>query len=125
MAKLIIEIDDLLLTQALLKSQNEQISLDDLIDDALRKILPETNLPSEVSDIIENMLSEAIKRASNKNSGERFILRSLFREDEWQRLGAKVNKHQIGRLFRREIQKQEIAILLEEKQGAIAIYERV
>lgn len=125
MAKLIIEIDDLLLTQALLKSQSEQISLDDFIDDALRKILPETNLPTEVVNSIESMLSKAVERANQKKSGERFILRRLFENSEWQTLGTAVNKNAFGRLFRRKIETQETVILLDERQGRIAVYEKL
>jgi len=80
MAKLIIEIDDLLLTQALLKSQNEQISLDDFIDDALRKILPETNLPTEVVNSIESMLSKAVERANQKKERGKIHIEETIRK---------------------------------------------
>jgi len=107
MAKLIIEIDDLLLTQALLKSQSEQISLDDFIDDALRKIMPEIILPTEVANSVESMLSTAVERANKKNSGDRFLLKSLFEDSEWQNLGTAANKNAFGKFFRKKIETQK------------------
>ena len=125
MAKLIIEIDDLLLSQALSKSQNKQISLDDFIDDALRAILPEINPPTEITKIIDDLLLKAVERANNKNSGEKFTLRSLFKEAEWQTLSTTPNKHALGRLFKKNPKRQEIAVLLEERQGNITVYEKL
>lgn len=125
MAKLIIEIDDLLLSQALSKSQSEQISLDNFIDEALRRILPEINLPDEITAIINKMLLEAVNRANNKNKGDKFILKSLFSEEEWQTLATTANKHALGRLFRRKIEAQQNVTLLEQRQGTIAVYEKL
>jgi len=74
--------------------------------------MPEIILPTEVANSVESMLSTAVERANKKNSGDRFLLKSLFEDSEWQNLGTAANKNAFGKFFRKKIETQKTVVLL-------------
>lgn len=92
MAKILIEINNLLLSEILIKSHSKGVSLDKFIEDIIN---------SMVSETINTFLAEAITRAMKKNIGDEFKLEDLFEADEW----AKLNGNTLGKHFSEQVKK--------------------
>jgi len=102
MARLIIEIDDLTLSKALLESQEQEVSLDVFINETLAAMLAEqksaTNKPLSADEILQN----AVKRAKDIPVGEQFTLVDLCVED-WEILSSGDRKR-LGKEFRKAVE---------------------
>lgn len=100
MAKILINLDDLLLSEILAKSNEKGVSLDKFIEDILNGTPTET----------KSALSEAITRAKQKNKNDEFVLKALFKAEEWESLA--VNPKSLGRFFLREVESGQLKDLV-------------
>ena len=108
MTQIIIDLDDASLRAALATSQKRNISLDELISEALR--LQEDEDTEEVSPkpLVGDLVQTAISAANKIEIGKIFHLDELFTPDEWESLGPGDRKS-LGKIFRREIEEEGIA----------------
>ena len=103
MAKLVIEIEDATLAAALVESQDQQVSLDTLINETLRVTLSESKAPVLKAVDIDEILANAISRAKSLTEGSQFLLADLVPAVEWELIGSGERKS-LGKGFRKAVE---------------------
>ena len=126
MAKLMIEIDDSLLSKALIESEEQQVSLDIFINEALRATLIEPNPPARRSISIETMLRNAVEGVKARVIGTEFNLFDICAIEDWEALSSGERKS-LGKNFRKAVEGAEspIAKYIGRTSSNKAIYRRI
>ena len=126
MVKLFVEIEDALLSKALIDAQEQEVSLDTFISDAVNAALANPS-PSLVRPPVnvEHLISSAVERACAKASGSEFMLFDLCAQEDWEGLSGGERKS-LGKGFRKAVELMEppVAVYLRRTSGNKAVYQR-
>jgi hypothetical protein len=126
MARLLIEIDDVLLAWVMCEAQAREVSLDVFINDAISTIQTKSNLPANKSVSANDILSRLIERTTEIAAGEKFTLIDICEVEDWESISGGERKG-LGRNFRKAVEGviPQIARLVDKTSSNKAIYERV
>jgi hypothetical protein len=123
MTQITIEINDSLLSKAIIESQAKKVSLSDFINNSLETILRE---PPEVNKIsVAEILQNTIERVKELESGKTFLLVDMCKKENWNALNSGERK-QFGKIFRKEVEdgQELIAKHIDRTTSNKAIYQR-
>jgi hypothetical protein len=125
MTKLIIEIDDSLLSKALMESQEQEVSLDTFINEALTAALAEPIAQPRKTVSIDTILQNAVEQAKSLKVGTKFLLADICSFEDWESLSSGERKS-LGKGFRKTVEGSEpqIAEHVGRTSGNKAIYRR-
>lgn len=127
MAKLFVEIDDALLSRVLIDSQEQEISLDTFISEALNAALASPNpVPVRKTVNVDDMIASAVDRVRTKEIGLEFMLIDLCTDDDWEALSGGERKS-LGKGFRKAVESlaPPIAKYVRRTSSNKAVYKRV
>lgn len=127
MAKIFVEIDDALLSQVLIESQEQEVSLDVFISDALSQSLASPNpVPVRKAVNISQLIAGAVNRVYAKQIGTEFMLIDLCVEEDWEALSGGERKS-LGKGFRKALEGMvpPIGQYLRRTSSNKAVYKRV
>lgn len=126
MTQIIIELEDSLLSASLIESQEQQISLDLFINEAIKSMLTEPNLPIQKPIKIEDILENTVECAKRKVTGEEFLLVDICTNDNWNSLSSGERKS-LGKEFRKAVENAtpQIARHVRRTSSNKAVYQRV
>ncbi len=126
MTQIIIEIDDSLLSASLIESQEQQISLDTFINEAIKSTLAEPNSPIQKPISIDGILKNTVECAKQKAIGEEFLLVDICTNEDWNSLSSGARKS-LGKEFRKSVENTvpQIAKHVGRTSSNKAIYKRV
>ena len=127
MAKLFVEIDDALLSHVLIDSQEQEISLDTFISEALNAALASPNpAPARKSVNVEDLIASAVGHASTKEIGAEFMLIDLCANEDWEALSGGERKS-LGKGFRKAVESlaPPVAKYVRRTSSNKAVYKRV
>jgi hypothetical protein len=127
MTKLIIEIDDALLSKALTESQEQQVSLDTFINEALATTLAEPISPIVRKNIgIDTILQSAVEQSKSLVPETEFLLVDICSVEDWNYLSSGERKS-LGKDFRKAVEGAEpqIARHVGRTTSNKAIYKRI
>lgn len=127
MAKLVLEIDDALLSRALIDSQEQEISLDTFVSEALNSALASPT-PAPVQRVVNvnDVIASAVDRARAQALGSEFMLIELCDNEDWEALSGGERKS-LGKGFRKEVEGMNppIAEFVRRTSSNKAVYKRV
>lgn len=127
MAKLFVEIDDALLSRVLIDSQEQEISLDTFISEALNAALASPNpVPARKAVNVDDLIASAVDRVRAKEIGSEFMLIDLCTDEDWEALSGGERKS-LGKGFRKAVEGIEppIAKYVRRTSSNKAVYKRV
>lgn len=127
MANLFLEIDDSLLSQVLIKSQEQNISLNTFISEALNAVLASPSpVPARKAVNIDELIKSAVDRVHTEKIGSEFMLIDLCANDDWEALSGGERKS-LGKGFRKAVENMDppIAIYIRRTSSNKAVYQRI
>lgn len=127
MAKLLLDIEDALLAKVLAESQEQEISLETFIHEALGNVLAgETPTPVRKSVNVEALIAHAISQVELKAPQSEFMLVDLCTEEDWEALSGGERKS-LGKGFRKAVESQSppIAAYVRRTSSNKAVYKRL
>lgn len=127
MTKLIVEIDDALLSRALIESQDQEISLDTFISESLKTTLESSSpIPIRKTVNIEDVIASAVKQVRTREINSEFLLIDLCSNEDWEALSSGERKS-LGKGFRKEVENMQppIAKYIRRTSSNKAVYKRV
>lgn len=127
MARILIDINEALLLEALRQSQDRKISLDAFVNDSLDTLFktPQDE-PTYPSISVQDVIDSAVKRAQAKNVDEEFLLADLCSQEEWESLNPGGRKS-LGKGFRKAVETMTppIAEYVRRTSANKAVYRRL
>jgi len=127
MAKLFLEVDDALLARVLSESQEQEISLDKFISEALDAALASPNpVPAKKVVNVDSLIASAVDRVHTKQIGSEFMLVDLCTDEDWEALSGGERKS-LGKGFRKAVEgmKPPVASYVRRTSANKAVYKRV
>lgn len=127
MAKLFVEIDDALLSRALIDSQEQEISLDTFISEALNAALVSPNPAFTRKTVnVDDLIAIAVDRVRTKEIGSEFMLIDLCTNEDWEALSGGERKS-LGKGFRKAVESMypPIAAYVQRTSSNKAVYRRI
>ncbi|KVC62691.1 hypothetical protein WI72_09600 [Burkholderia ubonensis] len=127
MVKLFVEIDDALLCRALTDSQEQEISLDTFISEALNAALASPNpVPARKAMNVDDLIASTIDRVRKKEIGAEFMLVDLCTDEDWDALSGGERKS-LGKGFRKAVEGvvPPIAVYVRRTSSNKAVYRRI
>lgn len=124
MTQITIEINDSLLSKAIIESQAKKVSLSDFINNSLETVLREP--PPAIRKIsVAEILQNTIERVKELESGKTFLLVDMCEKENWNALNSGERK-QFGKIFRKEVEdgQELIAKHIDRTTSNKAIYQR-
>ena len=127
MAKLIVEIDDVLLSKTLIDVQEQEVSLDTFIAEALNAALasPTPATPRRSVDV-DDLIASAVESVRAVKVGTEFMLVELCAEKDWDALTGGERKS-LGKGFRKAVESMDVPIARHVRRTSSnkAVYERI
>lgn len=125
MAKLVLNIDDLLLSGALRAALNRNQTLDAYVGEALKLMVDGATVPHINTDL-GGLIAQLLERATAIKLGEQFYLDELCTPDEWNALSNGARKS-LGKEFRKAVENPQspIAHHVGRTSSNKAIYQRI
>lgn len=127
MANLMVSIDDALLSRVLIESQEQEVSLDTFISEALASVLAGTSqiAPRKVVNV-DDMVAQAVAQVQRQASGTEFLLVDLCTDEDWEALSGGERKS-LGKGFRKAVESQDppIARFVRRTSSNKAVYKRI
>ena len=127
MTKLFLDLDDALLARVLNESQEQEISLDKFISEALDAALKSPNpAPAKKVVNVDTLIASAVDRVRTKQVGSEFMLVDLCTDEDWEALSGGERKS-LGKGFRKAVEGMEppVAIYVRRTSSNKAVYRRV
>lgn len=127
MAKLFVEIDDAILSRVLIDSQEQEISLDTFISEALNAALANPNpVPARKSVNVDDLIASAVDHVRTKEVRSEFMLIDLCANEDWEALSGGERKS-LGKGFRKAVESMDppIAVYVRRTSSNKAVYQRV
>ena len=127
MAKLLVDIEDALLSRVLVESQEQEVSLETFINEALASVLAGgTPAPVRKSVNVEALIAHAIAQVETKEPQSEFMLVDLCTGDDWEALSGGERKS-LGKGFRKAVESQipPIAQYVRRTSSNKAVYKRI
>lgn len=125
MTQITIDINDSLLSKAIIESQAKQISLSEFINNSLEVALTKSNSIAKRSINITDILQKTIECVKELETGKRFFLVEVCKSEDWEALNSGERK-QFGKVFRRAIEDAVIPLAkhVDRTKSNLAIYQR-
>ena len=126
MTQILIEVDDALLSAALIESQEQQITLDTFINEAIKTILADPNSPAPKPISIDTILKNTVECAKKTPQGHEFLLVDICTDDDWNALSSGERKS-LGKGFRKAVEtaSPQIAEHVRRTNSNKAVYRRL
>lgn len=127
MANLIVEIDDVLLSKTLIDAQEQEVSLDTFIAEALNAALASpTPATLRRSVDVDGLIGSAVDKARAVEVGTEFMLVDLCAEEDWEALTGGERKS-LGKGFRKAVESMDVPIARHVRRTSSnkAVYKRI
>ena len=110
MAELFLDMDDALLSRVLLDSQEQDVSLDTVISEALNAALASPSPVSARKAVnVDDVIASAVDRVRTKEVGSEFMLIDMCTDGDWEALSGGERKS-LGKGFRKAVEGTETPI---------------
>lgn len=127
MIKLFLEIDDALLSRVLIETQEQEVSLDTFVSEALNSALA-SPIPIHVRKAVnvESLITDAVNRVNSKEINSEFMLIDLCTDEDWEALSGGERKS-LGKGFRKAVEGMDppLAVYVRRTSSNKAVYRRV
>lgn len=127
MAEILVKIDDATLLRALTESQEQEVSIDVFICDALNNSLAEPSSLSLRKPVnVEALIESAVEAACMKPSGVEFMLIDLVTNEAWEALSGGERKS-LGKGFRKAVEARvpAVAEFVRRTSSNKAVYKKI
>ena len=127
MVKIVLEINEALLSKALISSQEQGMDLNTFLCEALdTAIVSKAPEPESLVLTTDDLIAKVVDRARTKEVGVEFMLVDLCTTDEWESLSSGERKS-FGKSFRRAVEDvtPPVAKYVRRTSSNKAVYERV
>lgn len=127
MAKILVDIEETLLVEALRHSQERKVSLDAFINDTLGASLKDARGGTTRQFMnVQDVINSAVERAQVKPIDSEFLLADLCSEEEWEGLSSGGRKS-LGKGFRKAVESMTppVAEYVRRTSANKAVYRRL